>query len=115
MAAKVNLVVDQGSDWEHDINVTDIDGDPVDLTGYTGLSRFRKHYTSTNATSISVTVYSANSTIKLSLAANVTTNAVPGRHLYDVELYSNGAVGAYTTSRIQEGIITITPGMTRAS
>lgn len=114
MAAKVNLIVDQGSDWEHYVDIVDGDDVAVDLTGYTGLSSFRKHYTSTNATSISVTVYAANSTVKLALTSNTSNAAVPGRYLYDVELYSNGQVGAYTTSRIQEGIITITPGMTRA-
>lgn len=108
MGTKVNLVVDQGATFETTINLTDDNGDLVDLAGYTGVGQIRKHYTSSNATNIVVTLGGANGTVTLGLTANATANLVAGRYVYDVEL-SNGS----TVSRVFEGIVTVTPQVTR--
>lgn len=110
MGTKVNLVVDQGASFETTINLTDDNGDLVDLSGYTGAGQIRKHYTSSNATNITVTLGGANGTVTLGLSANATSNLVAGRYVYDVELVDSGNT---TVSRIFEGIVTVTPQVTR--
>jgi hypothetical protein len=109
MATKANIVVDQGTTFSTSINLTDDDGNPVDLTGYTGRSQMRKHYTSTNSQSFSVSLNSQQGSITLSMSANQTSNIVPGRYVYDVEIAS----GANVISRVVEGIVTVTPEVTR--
>lgn len=108
MAQKVNLVIDQGTTFSSNFLVNDDDGNAVDLSSYTARSQLRKHYTSSNSTPFTVT---ANSTgyVTLTLAANTTTNLTAGRYVYDVELVDASNV----VSRILEGMITVTPEVTR--
>jgi hypothetical protein len=109
MATKSNLVIDQGSTFSVDLNLTDENGDYFSLSGYTITSQMRKWYTSTNAAATFTT--SANSdigVINLSLSSNQTSNLEAGRYVYDVELIDNSQ-----TFRILEGIVTVTPQVTR--
>jgi hypothetical protein len=109
MAIKANLFIDQGATYATKLNITDANGDPVDLTGYTAAAQIRKHYTSSNSVSFSASTSGATGVVILSLSANATANLYSGRYVYDVELVdSQGRV-----SRIVEGIITITPNVTR--
>lgn len=107
MAIKAHITVDQGANYSTSIDVTDDAGDPVDLTGYTGAAQMRKHYTSTNAHSFTVTI--GGSAVTLSMNATTTGNITPGRYVYDCELDD----GAGTVSRLVEGIVTVTPQVTR--
>jgi len=108
MAQKINIIIDQGTTFSTTFTVNDDDGVPIDFTSYTGLAQMRKHYTSSNSTSFTVT---ANSTgvVTLSMSSNTTSNLVSGRYVYDVEL----TAAANTTSRIVEGIVTVTRQVTR--
>jgi hypothetical protein len=108
MATKANLVIDQGTTFTTTLTVTDDDGDALDLTGYTGSAQIRKHYTSSNSVSFSVSVTPASGEVTLSLTANATANITAGRYVYDCELTNSG-----TVSRILEGIVTVTPQVTR--
>lgn len=109
MAIKAHLQIDQGASYSTSIDVTDDNGDPVDLTGYTGAAQMRKHYTSTNAHSFDVSVSTGSGVVTLSMNAAVTGNISPGRYVYDCELTDS----AGTVSRLVEGIVTITPQVTR--
>ena len=111
MAAKANIIIDQGADFSTTITVTDDAGDAVDLTGYTGEGQIRKHYTSTTSTPITLNFGSPRSDgeITLSLGRTVTANMEAGRYVYDVEITSS----ANTRSRLIEGIATVTPEVTR--
>lgn len=109
MATKVNYIVDQGTDWSVTVDVTDDDGNLIDLTGFSGASKYRKHYASTNAANIAVTINTTSSQVTLSLNAANTANVVPGRYRHDCELTSPGGI----ISRLVEGIIEFTPSMTR--
>lgn len=109
MATKANILIDQGTTFSTVINLTDDAGDPIDLTGYTGTSQIRKHYTSSNSQSFSVSLGGAAGTISLSLTATQTANLVAGRYVYDAEVVSSSNV----ISRIVEGIVTVTPEVTR--
>lgn len=110
MAFKANIIVDQGTDFVTSLSVTDDDDAPIDLSGYTGSAQFRKHYTSETSTSFDVS-FSAGSTgiINLSLSRDVTSNTEPGRYVYDVEVTSP----ANKRSRLVEGILTVTPEVTK--
>lgn len=109
MATKANIIIDQGTTFSTVINLADENGDPIDLTGYTGDSEMRKHYSSSNSQSFTVSLGGANGTVTLSLTSTQTANLVAGRYVYDVELRS----GANVVSRIVEGVITVTPEVTR--
>lgn len=108
MATKANLVIDQGSSFNVSIDLANEDDDPINLTGYTGASEIRKHYTSTTSTPFTVTVYAAGS-VDLSLTPAQTADLVSGRYLYDVELTSSGGI----VTRVVEGIVTVNPQITR--
>jgi hypothetical protein len=108
MATKVNLIMDQAATFSSSFTVLDILGNSIDFSTYTASSQMRKTYMSVNSYSFSVV---ANSTggITLSMPANTTANICPGRYVYDVEVIDNAGV----KSRIAEGIITVTPQVTR--
>ena len=108
MAAKANIVIDQGADFSTTITVTDDAGDAVDLTGYTGEGQIRKHYTSTTSTAFTVSFDAPRSDgqITLSLGRTVTANMESGRYVYDV-LVSSGN----TFYTLVNGNILVRPGV----
>lgn len=108
MAIKANIVIDQGTDYTTAINLTDENDDPIDLTGYIGAAQMRKHYTSSAQTAFAVAV--ANNGVVTLTMNSATTNAISaGRYVYDCELRSASNV----VSRIVEGVVTVTPQVTR--
>ena len=109
MATKANLIIDQGTNFNTSIALTDVDGGPIDLTGYSGASQMRKTYSSSNSRSFSVSLGGMSGTVGLQLTAIQTANIEPGRYVYDVEITSSANV----VTRIVEGIVTVTPGVTR--
>lgn len=109
MAIKANLVIDQGADFSTTIDVTDDDGNVVDLTGYTGAAQMRKHYTSSAQTAFTVTVSPQLGEVTLSMNSETTNALVPGRYVYDCELRSSSNV----VSRLIEGLVTVSPQVTR--
>ena len=58
--------------------------------------------------SFTVTLTEATGEVKLSLTDAQTSNIVAGRYVYDVLVTSSNV-----TTRIVEGIVTVTPGVTR--
>jgi hypothetical protein len=108
MAIKANIVIDQGSDFSTEISVTDDNGDPVNLTGYSAAAQMRKHYTSATAISFIATIDVAGS-VGLSMNAATSSNVTAGRYVYDCEITSSSNV----VSRLVEGIVTVTPQVTR--
>ena len=109
MAIKANLQIDQGADFSTEIDVLDDNGDIVNLTGYSGAAQMRKHYTSSASTNFIVAVNASGGTVTLSMNAATSATVTPGRYVYDCELTSAGN----TVSRLVEGIVTVTPQVTR--
>jgi hypothetical protein len=109
MATKANIIIDQGTTFSTSVYLTDDNGDAIDLTGYTGRSQMRKHYTSSNSQSFTVSLNSSLGIVTLSLSSSQTANLVAGRYVYDVEIINSSNV----VSRIVEGIVTVTPEVTR--
>lgn len=114
MAAKANLVIDQGSKFSITVTVTDVNGDILNLDNHTAATQFRKSYTTS-------TFYTIPSTISNPTAGEISlemssanTNIVPaGRYVYDVEVYNTN--DANNATRVLEGLITVTPGVTRGN
>lgn len=109
MAQKVNLILDQGTDFESSLLLEDEDGVVIDLTGFTGRSEIRRHHTSLNATATFVVTVANTGTVTLAMDANTTANVISGRYVYDVELIS----GTGKVSRVFEGQVKVTPEVTR--
>jgi len=109
MATKANLKIGQGTDYLTSITLTDDDGVPVYLASYTGAGQIRKYYTSSQAVDFNVTVEANTGVVILRLTSEQTNAMEAGRYVYDVELTDSANV----VSRVLEGIVTITPGVTR--
>jgi hypothetical protein len=109
MAIKANLFIDQGTTYATKLVLNDADGVPVNLTGFSAAGQIRKHYSSSNAVSFSITLSPSTGTVVLDLSANTTANLVAGRYVYDVELTDTSG----RISRIIEGIVTVSPNVTR--
>lgn len=112
MAAYVELFIDQGATFNNIINLSDdISNANINITGYIVRSQMRRSYYSANATAnITCTITNAaQGEITMNLNANTTANIKAGRYLFDLETIDT--LG--TVSRVLEGIITVTPGITR--
>ena len=111
MAAKANIILDQGTTFTTYLALTDTDGAVLNLTGYTARGQIRKWYTSNSYTTFTITITQpTDGYINLSLTANTTANMEPGRYVYDIEAVS----GANVITRVIEGIVTVTPEVTKA-
>ena len=111
MAQFVELDLDQGTDLSYNLDLTQDDGSPLNVTGYTFSSSIRKSYYSSNVTA-NLTVTVANSVggnVLLTMNSAVSANIKAGRYLFDVKQKD----AANVTTRIIEGIITVLPQVTK--
>lgn len=111
MAIKGNLVIDQGTDFSALIEVDQPDGQDFPLSGYTVAAQMRKNYASSTAYDFTATISVGNAEIEIKMANTLTSIIEPGRYLYDVEITSP----AGEVTRVVEGIVTVTPGITRTT
>jgi len=108
MATNKNLTIDQGASFITYAQYTDILKTPISLVGYDIRAQLRKSYYSANVVSFTAALANgANGNVSISLTASQTAN-LDGRYVYDIT-----ANTANTTIRIQEGIVTVNPGVTR--
>jgi hypothetical protein len=110
MATVSNLFVDAGADYSTIITVAATNGQPLNLTGYSVASQMRKSYSSSTVYNFTTSLYdAAQGKVRLQLN-NTQSSAIPaGRWLYDVEITSPSG----TKTRVIEGIVTVTPEITR--
>jgi DNA-directed RNA polymerase alpha subunit len=112
MAAYTELIMDQGSTFNNIINLTDdVTNATLNIIGYEVRSQMRRSYYSANATAnitCTITDY-ANGEITMSMTAANTAAIKAGRYLFDLETVDR----LNTTVRVLEGIITVTPQITR--
>lgn len=109
MATRADLFIDQGTDFTTVLTLTDENGTALDLSNANSSAQIRKNYTSLTYTAFDTSINSTSGEITLTLAADVTAGLEAGRYVYDVELVD----GANSTTRIVEGVVTITPQVTR--
>jgi hypothetical protein len=114
MAEKANIIIDQGTTFSTTVTITNANGSVFNLSGYTAAAQMRKSYAAANSTSFNVTIAANSQTgvVTMEMAANVTQSLTAGRYVYDLETYSSSNT---TVSRILEGIVTVTPGVTRGN
>jgi|TARA_Y100001937_G_scaffold58790_1_gene80682 hypothetical protein len=110
MAVYSNLTVDQGTDFTMSVDVTDTDGDALNLTGFTVAGQVRRSYFSTTAVNFTCAVSNATSgIITVSLSGTQSDAMKAGRYVYDVEITNAGG----TKTRVLEGQLEIMPAVTK--
>ena len=112
MTSYVELYMDQGTTFRNVINLADdLTNSYINVSGYQVRSQMRRSYYSANATAnlVCTITDSANGEITITLAAANTSNIKAGRYLFDLEIVDLSDV----TVRVLEGIITVTPEITR--
>ena len=111
MATISDLYIDQGTDWSAIVDFKNIDNTPRDFTGCTIAGQMRKGYGSTSYTAFTTTFVAppTSGQVKIELSASTSSAMKAGRYVYDVEVTSSNN----KKSRIMEGIVTITPEVTR--
>ena len=108
MTVTKNLYIDQAASFIEYIDVVDSAGNPVNLYVYEIDSWFAKEYSSPTTYKFEVELASP-SKIKLYLDATITRDLKPGRYVYDVTVKNS----CDQIDRIQQGIIVVSPGVTR--
>jgi hypothetical protein len=108
MATKVNIVLDQGTTFNTTFSFSDDNDVPIDFTTYTANSQMRKSYTSSTSYPFIVSL-SNNGVVTLSMNAATSSTITAGRYLYDLEVQDTNG----NRSRLVEGIVTVTPEITR--
>lgn len=113
MAAYAEFGMDQGATFSTTITLDDdTTNSSLNITGYTAVCSMRRSYYSANVTAnlVCTVTDAANGALQLSLAAGNTANITPNRYLFDVKTTSPSG----TVTRILEGIITVSPSITRS-
>ena len=110
MAIAQNIIIDQDADYSQQFTAKTDAGVVIDLTNSTLDAQIRKSFASTTAKAFNPTIVSATAgTFTLALTDVQTSGLERGRHVYDVRVLD--ATSTYT--RIQEGIATVSPSVTR--
>ena len=112
MAGYIEILLDQGSNFNNIIYLTDdTTNAAVNTYGFTASSQLRRSYYSANASGNITLAFSntANGEISMSMTANQTANLKAGRYVFDIKTTNPSGV----VSRILEGTITVLPQVTR--
>lgn len=112
MATYVELFLDQGSSFSTTVNIIDeVTNTPMNVANYVLSSQLRRSFYSANASgNLTCTIADANiGRINLTMTAANTANIKAGRYVFDVKATDPANI----TSRILEGLITVTPQVTR--
>ena len=104
----VNITIEQGTDFENVYTVTNPDGTPLDLTGYTAAAKIRKFPSSTSSSSFSVGIVTSAGQVVVSMANTVSGALNSGRYYYDV-IITSGVSSKKT--KIIDGMALITPSV----
>ena len=109
-ARNINLVLDQGVDFEATFTIRNENQSALNLTGYTGSAQLRKHPEASKSTEFVISFPNrVNGQIKVAIASTMTAVIEGGRYVYDLVLTSPNA---YKTRPIQGNHLVI-PGVTR--
>ena len=110
MAIAQNIIIDQDADYSQQFTAKTDAGVVIDLTNSSLDGMVRKSFASTAYTSFAPTIVTATSgTFTLALTDVQTALLERGRHVYDVRVTDSTS----TITRIQEGVATVSPSVTR--
>ena len=108
MATVQNITIDQGTTYSLTITLTNDDGTAKDLSSYTVSAQMRKSYYTSTYTAFTTAKVDLTGELTISLTAAQTSDIKAGRYVYDIEIASSEE-----TLRILEGIVTVTPEVTK--
>lgn len=105
------LIVDQGATFDYRINLKNPDGSGMNVANNVFSGQVRKSYYSRKQTANLVinVVDASNGNVNIYLSAANTANIAAGRYVYDVKMVTPANV----VTRISEGILTVTPQVTK--
>lgn len=105
------LTIDQGATFESNLDLVDDDGSSINVAGYVFSGQIRKSYYSLTPTAnLTLNIVdSSNGNVNIYLSSATTANIKAGRYVYDVKMTDT----SNTVTRIVEGIITVTPQVTK--
>lgn len=117
MATKLNLAIDQGSDWaKHLVWLDDqTPAQPINLTGFTARMQIRANAEAADTLAElttedgRITLGGVAGTIDLSLPHAVTDLLPKGKWVYDLELVSAGGL----VTRLVQGSVKVSRNVTR--
>lgn len=114
IAARYDMICDQGATFSRVITWEDSNGSPINLTAYTARMQVRPE-ASSSTTTLSLTTENGRitlggsaGTITLTVAAADTAAVAAGPYVYDLELVSGGVV-----TRLTMGSFTVRAEVTR--
>lgn len=107
----VNLVIDQGADFNQTFNLqSNLTNSALNLTGYTGSAQLRKHSASRGKYDFTLTfVDRTNGAVKLSMTDTITSRIKPGRYIYDIIFTDTSGL----KERVVEGSVLVREGATK--
>lgn len=114
-AGKLDLTIEQGTTFSVTLTYTDVDGIPIDLTGYSARMQIRSTVDSTitihelTTALTTITLGGAAGTVLLEISDSDTESFTFSVAVYDLELISAGGV----VSRLVEGKVTLSKEVTR--
>ena|SRR5580765_517955 len=106
-AAITNLIIEPGATFQRNIALSDENGQPLAVAGFTANGEIRTDYYSSNSV---IAVFQTNLTdgnLSLRLEANVTTTFPVGFEPLVYDVYMSNGTDVY---RIAEGLIVVDPG-----
>lgn len=117
MAQYEEITIDQGADVALELFLVNQDGSTKDLTNHSAFAKMKKSYNSdsdyTWDFAANITVPTNEGRILLGLTNEQTDQMKSGRYVYDVEISFVDSGGDTIVERVLEGIIEVTPSVTR--
>lgn len=110
-AGYLDLFMDKGASFNTAITLTDVNGNPVNLSNIIVSSTMKQSYITSNvAATFTISVANNQSgLIQVSLPYQVTQNLKPIRYVYDVVMRD---LNSNNVSRVLEGTVYVAPGVT---
>lgn len=102
------LYADQGADFSFEMDLSDPNEFPVDVTGYAFAGSARKVYSETVAFTFTISIVDGD-TLRVSLSDSTTSAVKPGKYAYDIMMTDTDGF----KSKILEGILYILESSTR--
>lgn len=102
----VNISIEKGTDFDSVFTVSNPDGSPLNLSGYSSISKLKKFPSSSESTEFSVGILTSAGQVVVSMANTISSTLDLGRHYYDV-IIINSSTGK--KRKIIEGMALVTP------
>jgi hypothetical protein len=103
----VNITIEKGVYFENTFTINNSDGTPLNLSGYSAVSKIKKHPSSSSSHSFSVSITASTGKIVISMGNTTTSELSEGRNYYDIVVTSSGGI----KSRVIEGMALVTPSI----